>query len=142
MYRKMLAPIDVSEPSSWAKALPVALELARTFLARIHATTVVRDVDAIWRAQYSVMSYDSMISHAETELAGILAKAFPKDVSVEFTVGRGSIYSEILRIADDIGADLIVMASHRPEMRSYLTGANAAKVVQHARCSALVVREA
>jgi nucleotide-binding universal stress UspA family protein len=35
---------------------------------------------------------------------------------------------------------MIVMASHRPEMSDYLLGANAARVVRHAKISVLVVR--
>jgi nucleotide-binding universal stress UspA family protein len=62
-------------------------------------------------------------------------------MTVKCTVGHGSIYAEILRASRDAGADLIVMASHRPEMKDYLIGANAARVVRHADCSVLVVRE-
>ena len=36
--------------------------------------------------------------------------------------------------------DLIVMASHRPELKDYLIGPNAARVVRHADCSVQVVR--
>ena len=43
-------------------------------------------------------------------------------------------------MAKEIGADLIVMGSHRPELADYLLGANAAKVVRHADCSVMVVR--
>ena len=39
------------------------------------------------------------------------------------------------------GAELIVMASHRPELRDYLIGPNAARVMRHADASVLVVRE-
>jgi nucleotide-binding universal stress UspA family protein len=37
-------------------------------------------------------------------------------------------------------ADLIVVGSHRPAMKDYLLGTNAARVVRHAHCSVLVVR--
>ena len=33
------------------------------------------------------------------------------------------------------------MASHRPELRDYLIGPNAARVMRHADASVLVVRE-
>ena len=55
------------------------------------------------------------------------------------------------RMTDNIGAilpgkgeladELIVIGSHRPEMQDYLLGPTAAKVVRHAKCSVLVVRE-
>jgi universal stress protein F len=37
-------------------------------------------------------------------------------------------------------ADLIVMTSHRPAMRTYFLGSNAGHVVRYAKCSVLVVR--
>jgi nucleotide-binding universal stress UspA family protein len=36
---------------------------------------------------------------------------------------------------------VIVLASHRPELKDYLLGPNAARVVRHAKCSVLVVRD-
>ena len=141
MYKNILVPIDLSDGGSSARALPVALAFARAFGARIHATTVVRDIDAIWTSQYSLMNYESMIAQAATDLAGIVAENVPDDLVVESRVGHGSVYGEILRIAGEIDADLIVLMSHRPEMKDYLIGTNAARVVRHARCSVLVVRE-
>ena len=51
-----------------------------------------------------------------------------------------AVYQVILETAAKIGADLIVMASHRPKPMDYLLGPNAAKVVRHAKTSVLVVR--
>lgn len=140
MYSSILVPIDLSQPSSWEKAIPVAARLGQAFGARLHVTTVVRDIDAIWKSQYSLLSYESIVSDAEKRLASIVAESFPKELKVERSVGQGSVYAEILRTAKKAGADLIVMASHRPEMKDYLIGPNAAKVVRHADCSVLVVR--
>ena len=42
--------------------------------------------------------------------------------------------------AEDWGADLIVVGSHRPTMATYLLGSNAKTIVRHAKCSVLVVR--
>jgi len=141
MYKDILVPIDVAEPSSWRRALPAAVELATTFGARLHVTTVVREADAILKAQYSRLAYDKLIADAEARLASIVADLVPTELAAARSVRQGSVYGEILRAADEIGIDLIVMASHRPEMKDYLIGANAARVVRHATCSVLVVRE-
>jgi hypothetical protein len=45
-----------------------------------------------------------------------------------------------LGVAEEAGADLVVVGSHRPAMKDYLLGTNAARVVRHARCSVLVAR--
>ncbi|MGJ8546033.1 MAG: universal stress protein [Sulfitobacter sp.] len=54
---------------------------------------------------------------------------------------QGTIYQEILSAADKHQPSLIVMAAHRPELRDYLIGPNAARVVRHAKCSVLVLRD-
>lgn len=56
-------------------------------------------------------------------------------------VRQGGIYHEIIEEAKAMPADLIVMTSHRPDMRSYFLGSNAGHVVRYAKCSVLVVRE-
>lgn len=73
--------------------------------------------------------------------AGAILDAPPGLPHVRHVVGRGTVYEEILRIAGEIGSDLIVIGSHRPELKDYLLGPNAARVVRHADCSVLVVRE-
>ena len=65
--------------------------------------------------------------------------SIPKE-SMSHTVRFGSIYVEILAEADDWGADLIVIGSHRPSMATYLIGSNAKTIVRHAKCSVLVIR--
>jgi universal stress protein F len=52
----------------------------------------------------------------------------------------GSPKDQILKLADSIRADLIIIASHRPDISTYLLGSNAAVVVRHATCPVLVVR--
>ena len=52
----------------------------------------------------------------------------------------GSIYREVLKVAGEFGCDLIVLASHRPEITDYILGPNAERVVRHAEQSVMVVR--
>jgi nucleotide-binding universal stress UspA family protein len=66
---------------------------------------------------------------------------FPRRFESQAIVTNGTVYEEILRTAKEIGCDVIVMASHRPELKDYLLGPNAARVVRHANCSVLVVRD-
>ncbi|NJN06070.1 MAG: universal stress protein [Rhodobacteraceae bacterium] len=73
-------------------------------------------------------------------LDAFVSENVPKGVTAVKHVETGSVYRCILEAAENIGADLIVMASHRPEMSDYLVGANASRVVRHARVSVLVVR--
>ena len=121
--------------------MPVAVDLAKAFGGQLHVTTIVRDVDAMWQTQYSLSAYEKMIDEAAARLNAIIDELVPQDLKPHSTVGHGNVFGEILRIARDTGTELIVMASHRPEMKDYLIGSNAARVVRHATCSVLVVRE-
>ncbi len=64
----------------------------------------------------------------------------PDDVAVSYRVAQGAVYKEILSCVKDIGADLVVMSSHRPEAADFLLGPNSARVVRHSPCSVWVVR--
>ncbi len=74
-------------------------------------------------------------------LKDFVADKVPDELSVQHIVGEGSVCEVILNMSETVEADLIVMASHRPELKDYLLGPNAARVVRHAKCSVMVVRE-
>ncbi|HEX5080326.1 MAG TPA: universal stress protein [Geminicoccaceae bacterium] len=141
MYRHILLPVDLSDAHSWRKALPTALTLSTTFRAELHVMTVVPEFGMPLVAQYFPQGYEAkMHEHVAAALAKFVAEQVPKDVEVQRIVAAGKIYQQILRVAEEIGADLIVMGSHRPELSDYLLGPNAARVVRHAGCSVMVVR--
>lgn len=60
---------------------------------------------------------------------------------VETDQRSGNPAHEIIESAEDNAADLIMLASHNPDLRDYFIGSTAARVVRHAQCSVLVVRE-
>ncbi len=61
-------------------------------------------------------------------------------IKAEVEVQKGNAYNNIIHSAKDIGADLIMINSHRPELKDFLLGSTAAKIVRHAQCSVLVDR--
>jgi nucleotide-binding universal stress UspA family protein len=139
MYSTILVPIDTSQENAWTFSLPVASEMAQKFSARIHAMTVVPDY--LLQGFYPDLGSGEVTRETEEKLTKIVQANVPKDVPVTSSVARGGIYHEILRVAREMPADLIVMASHRPEMKDYLLGSNAGHIVIHAPCSVFVVRE-
>lgn len=140
MYSSILIAVDLDEPSSWKKAVPTALALGRCFEARVSFGSVVSESLLALSAQWSSVSVRSILDDHRIRLMK-LAEELAEGAEVETHVASGSIYDGILRIAEQTDADLIVLASHRPQMSDYLLGANAARVVRHARCSVMVVRD-
>ena len=73
-------------------------------------------------------------------LDAFVDKHIPKEFEATVHLRKGNIYTGILETAEKVEADLIIIGSHRPTMSDFLLGPNAARVVRHAECSVLVVR--
>ena len=141
MYKHILLPIDLQHESSWIRALPNALELCGTHGASLHMMTVVPGFGMSIVGQFFPEGYEEKVNAEVMEkLHAFVKDNVPEGVQVQHIVGEGNIYESILNVAGQVEADLIIMASHRPELQDYLLGPNAARVVRHARCSVLVVR--
>lgn len=141
MYKDILLAIDLAHEKSQSQAVKVACEYAGTFGARLHVLTVVPDfgmslVGGFFPADYE----EKALQKARDDLHAFVKESVPDSIPVQHIVGHGTAYREILRYAEESKCDLIVMASHRPEVSDYLIGPNTLKVVGHADCSVLVVR--
>ncbi|HET6467747.1 MAG TPA: universal stress protein [Geminicoccaceae bacterium] len=142
MYSTILLPVDLADEHSWKKPLPAAVVLCRTFNAALHIVTVAPEFGQLVLSGYFPPDYEAKRRRElSDQLRDFVAERVPAEIQVTPHVAEGAPYLQILRLAQEIGADLIVMGSHRPELRDYLLGPNAAKVVRHATCSVMVVRE-
>ena len=141
MYNDILLPVDLGNESSWKKALPTAVEYCSAFGATLHVMTVVPEFGSPMVAQYFASDYEEkMMAGANEALHAFVKDRVPDTVKVQHIVAEGTIYKAIIEMAEKIGADLIIMGSHRPELQDYLLGPNAARVVRHSGKSVLVVR--
>ena len=139
MYKEILLSVDLEDENSWRKALPTAVEYAKAFGSRMHVITVVPEFGMV--RQYFPDNYEERVKESEkAKLHEFTADKIPDDVPVQHIIAHGAIYREIDKAAEEINADLIIMASHRPELGDYLLGPNAARVVRHSKRSVLVVR--
>jgi nucleotide-binding universal stress UspA family protein len=143
MFKHILLPVDLNTEDSWKKALPIAIQNCKAFGATLHLATVVPDVGTHAAvAQFFPDDYeDRILSQVRDELHAFSKANVPDGVKVQHVIAHGSIYKEILDAAERVKADLIIMAAYRPELEDYLLGPNAARVVRHAECSVMVVRD-
>lgn len=141
MYKGIMLPIDLAHDSSWKKSIPVARKLAETFGARLHAISVVQDIRNAVVSQYFPADYEEkLVRDAAEKLSALVAAELP-GIDVTEHVAVGQVYREIVRAAEKNGCDLIVMASHRPELSDLLIGPNADHVARHTAASVMIVRE-
>jgi nucleotide-binding universal stress UspA family protein len=139
-YRKILVPVDVAEPKLARPAIETAVEMVKDSGGTVRLINVLA-LTPVMLAEYVPPDFDTQQrSSAETALSEIAAQAGLADAQLTTVVRQGGIYHEILEEAKAMQADLIVMTSHRPAMRSYFLGSNAGHVVRYAPCSVFVVR--
>jgi nucleotide-binding universal stress UspA family protein len=141
MYKDILLPIDLNHESSWEKALPTAIEYCKAFKSRLHVLTVMPDFGLPLVAGYFPEGFEEKASaDVNNRLHAFVSEHVPDTIRVQHIIGKGTAYREILRVAGEVDADLIVMASHHPSFKDHLLGPNAERVVRHADISVLVVR--
>lgn len=144
MFKEILLPIDLNDPSSWKKALPVTLELIEKFGCKLHVVNVVPTMGMPIVAGYFPKDFEEKAIEAATEqLHAWTEEHLPEGIAAQHNVAHGTVYEEIIETRKRLGdnVDLIVMASHRPDLKDYLIGPNAARVVRHSKVSVLIVRE-
>ena len=140
MFRTILVPIDIDDVETSRPALDRAVALAEASSGTLRVI-YVRSLVPVSFMEFVPPNFDTaQQQEAETRLAAVVQSIrLPKE-RVSSVVTMGGIYHDVLQEAEKIGADLIVVGSHRPTMATYLMGSNAATIVRHAKCSVLVVR--
>lgn len=140
MYKKILVPIDLADTDLAKPAIETAVAMARDAGGAVRLINV-QPLTPVMLADYVPADFEAQQRRSSQDVLGIIASECGLDAAqVSFTVRQGGIYHEVLEEAKDFDADLIVMSSHRPAMRTYFLGSNAGHVVRYAPCSVLVVR--
>jgi nucleotide-binding universal stress UspA family protein len=140
-FQRILVTTDLSELGN--AALPVAFRLARSEGASVALVHVLEELVpnplyAHYRPTPSPAERAKVEARARADLAA-LVPAGAEDV--ELRVAHGDAATEICDAAEELGAGLVVIASHgRTGLKRFLLGSVANRVVQHAPCSVLVLR--
>ena len=130
-------PVDLAHVERLGKALATATDLARHYGIPLCFVGVTANVP-------------TAVAHNPTEFGEKLeafgaAQAKQRGVAVD-TVAYSShdpaadLDQRLIAAAQEIGADLIVMASHVPGLPEHFFASNAGAVASHAKISVFVVR--
>lgn len=135
MYNHILVPVSFEDDRNVAAAVAVASRLLDED-GRVTMLHVMEQIPA-YALNYVPEGFHNEARAAIVKSLNALAVGIDNahGVVVEGHSGR-----TILDWAADHRPDLIVIASHQPEMKDYLLGSTAAQVVRHAKCAVHVVR--
>lgn len=82
-------------------------------------------------------SEDLMVKHAENLMQKLISKITDKETRTLVRVGK--VKRDLISIAGEIGADLIILGKHAPDITEKLLGSTAHSVVNNANCDMLIV---
>jgi nucleotide-binding universal stress UspA family protein len=141
-FRNIVAAIDFSETSGEVVRTALALVRDDGHVCLLHA--VPHAIQTPWVVDASGADVNELqrqwVAEAETQLITLAAtlRLDPRRVSVEVVVGPAAF--EIVRHAEERGADLLVVGSHgRGALRRFLLGSVAERVLREAGCPVMIV---
>jgi nucleotide-binding universal stress UspA family protein len=136
MYSSIIVAVDVSQIDRGATILAKAAGLVVPG-GRITLVNVVEEVPGYLTIEIP----DNLVETARADCdARLRALRDQAGVSAGIEIRNGPPAREILSAAEANHADLIIIASHKPDLSNYFIGATADRVVRHAKCSVLVDR--
>jgi nucleotide-binding universal stress UspA family protein len=141
--KKILVPMDFSNISK--DALPWATSLAAQFGAELILLHVTEKfpIDYLLGRELMSETIVPLMKQAEAELEH-LAESLSKStgVNISAVVRDGTPFEEICHASKTLGTDLIVLTTHGyTGLKHVWLGSTAERVVRHAICPVLVVRE-
>jgi len=141
MFNTILVAIDGSEVSK--KALGVAIDEAKAWSAELHAIYVIETgmlssipVDNTLEVIYSLLENEGTDTLEESRNTASNA-----GIDLHTHIEHGHAGNEILKTAEGMNADLIVLGSHgKSNVDRLLIGSVTTYVVRHSSITTLVVR--
>lgn len=134
MYDKIIVALSL-EHGIAAQALKAAMALANPG-ADVIAVHVSEPLQGSVRFHVS----DADLAEARKQSEQRLQERIENHPGVQAVILEGHAGRTLTDYASEIGADCIVIASHKPGLRDYLLGSTAARIARHAPCSVHVLR--
>lgn len=141
MFKNIVVPVDLADKQSIKIVFPAALNFASMFNAKIHLVHIMPDFGMKIVEEYLPRYWMTDQKAKYKKLFEEIIKKFTLgDVEVKYHIGRGAIYDEVINYSEKIEADLIMLSAVRPQLKDYMLGPNASKIVRHSAISVMVIR--
>lgn len=143
MTQSVLCAVDISNGDVDVNVLKTAARLADQDGAQLDVVTVLPDFGESWVSGFFQPDFhEKALEDAHTKLVDLCTAVLgaARNEKVRHVVATGTAYREILKTAESANSDLIVIGAHKPDLKDYLLGPNASRVVRHSNASVYVVR--
>ncbi|MEJ2603111.1 MAG: universal stress protein [Gammaproteobacteria bacterium] len=136
-YHKIMVPVDLAHVASLEKALRTAADLATHYRIPVCYVSVTGKREKLTDAEADAFqeALESFaLDQAERHGFEATASACVRDEAAP------DVRETLMRILEESGADLVVMASHIPDVDDRMFASNAAYVAASAPVTVMVVR--
>ncbi|MEM7651770.1 MAG: universal stress protein [Pseudomonadota bacterium] len=141
MFKSILLCVDLNDPESSEKPCLAACKLAKDHGAELHVLNVIPDYGMpIVGSHFDAGASEGMEGQVLTAMEKWAKDAIDASLSPKLHTAHGTIYDQIIKFAAKQNCDAIVLGAHRPVLKDYLVGPNAARVVRHSTQSVFVIR--
>ena len=138
MFQRILAPVDLAHLGTLERALKVTAEEAKHHGAPVTYVSVTAAAPGpLAHNPDEFREKLEAFARGQAESHGIDATAhavFSHDPTTD-------VDDALMKAIDDVGADLVIMASHKPGLAEYFWPSNGGKIASHSDASVFVVRD-
>lgn len=142
-FGKVLVPVDFSGNSQ--ALLQYAIGFARQHASRLillHAVEPVAYPVTDGLTVFATIPVEANQEAARTRLRQWKEEQVPPELEAEIVLRTGPAYYEITEAARELSVDLIIISTHGyTGLKHVLLGSTAERVVRHASCPVLTVRQ-
>jgi nucleotide-binding universal stress UspA family protein len=133
MYNKILIASALGQGFS-----EKALQAARSLISENGKIIVAHVIEPVNNVVQSFVTED-VKSKTYEKIKNMMAERC-KDEAIESEILYGQAGREITKYAEKIGADCIIIGSHKPGLEDFFLGSTSSRVVRYAKCSVHVLR--
>jgi nucleotide-binding universal stress UspA family protein len=145
MFTHILCPTDLKERA--LNALKKAVQIAHQFNARItmlnvHDEFLNKEEREMLRVSFDSLKaeYDKIAVESREQMRAAVRQLNAEDIHVAYKLSEGKPAKKIVKVAEKLGVDLIVMATDgRDSIKDFVTGTITEHVINHAPCPVLVI---
>ncbi|GGK62917.1 universal stress protein [Amphritea balenae] len=142
MFKKVLVPVDLTEPEFIKQALKLALREVRDNDAELHLITVVPGFSNSFVASFfSESEHKKAVTEVARKFKKFAVAELPDEVKPVLKVYEGSPAELIVDYVKRKQIDLVLMsAHHRNPVDEFLLGSVSARVAERSTCSVLLLK--
>ncbi|MBO6771296.1 MULTISPECIES: universal stress protein [unclassified Thalassospira] len=137
MYQKMLVPVDLAHIDKMEKAIQTAIDLATHYKSELCFLAVGTNTPS--SVAHSPKEFEQKLSDFARETAGKSGLKVSADAEIAHDLAT-DLSKILVRKADELGTDMIVMASHIPGIADHIFSSHGGYVASHADQSVFLVR--